>query len=130
MPEMVGCKNDSPLFSAPGETWPAAPGTYVLVLAVDKDMTVAIGRLGSFDLAPGLYAYVGSACGPGGLGGRLSRHAYRGKRCHWHIDYLVGRFPVVDVYAREVGIGSECAWVRRLLAIPGANAPDPWIWQQ
>ena len=46
----------------------AQPGTYALVLASQKTGPVRIGRLGTLELQPGVYIYVGSAFGPGGFG--------------------------------------------------------------
>ncbi len=41
-------------------------------------------------LKPGFYIYVGSACGPGGLRARISRHLCgKRKRLHWHIDRIL-----------------------------------------
>lgn len=40
-------------------------------------------------LGPGLYAYVGSAWGPGGLFARVRRHLTKGfSKPRWHVDYL------------------------------------------
>jgi len=50
---------------------PEAKGTYVLVMEVGQMRRLAIGRLGNFELVPGFYLYVGSACGAGGLAARL-----------------------------------------------------------
>jgi Uri superfamily endonuclease len=81
------------------------------------------GRLGEFRLAPGYYVYVGSAHGSGGLRARIGRHLRRDKRRHWHIDALTNALPVIAVRAAAAGPEQECAWVRRLLALPGASAP-------
>ena len=67
---------------------PAAPGSYVLVLAASAPATIAVGRLGEMEVAPGWYLYTGSALGGGGLAGRLRHHLRPVARPHWHIDYL------------------------------------------
>ena len=36
---------------------------------------VPIGKLGVLHMLPGIYVYVGSALGPGGLAARIERHA-------------------------------------------------------
>ena len=36
-------------------------GSYVLLIALDKDATVAVGKLGTFSFPAGYYLYVGSA---------------------------------------------------------------------
>lgn len=70
---------------------PEAPlkkrGTYALFVRVVDPTTVEVGGLRIF-LSPGVYVYVGSAGGPGGLKARVMRHFRRYKRIHWHIDRL------------------------------------------
>ncbi len=56
-----------------------------------------IGRLGSFNIIPGFYAYVGSAFGPGGLRARIRHHLESVAQPHWHIDYLLGYAEPVEV---------------------------------
>lgn len=89
------------------------PGSYVLVVAVDRPTTVAVGALGPVAFETGRYAYVGSAFGPGGLS-RVDRHRRIASGDHdvrhWHIDYLLGasatRLAVVETFpGRDV----ECA---------------------
>ena len=63
-------------------------GVYVLILHVNEDFEKRIGRLGKIRFRKGVYFYVGSAMGPGGLRGRIRRHYRRNKKIHWHIDYL------------------------------------------
>lgn len=105
------------------KNWPALPGTYVLVLEALKPLNVEVGRLGQIQLPPGRYAYVGSARGSGGLQARLTRHLRQAKRQHWHIDALTAVLPVVAVRAVADPRALECAWVRQLLALPGASVP-------
>jgi len=93
----------------------ARAGAYAVVLALDSACTLRIGRLGRVRLMPGLYAYVGSARGPGGVRARLRRHfGQGGKASHWHIDYLVGRAPAVGAVIRYGRVRLECRWARRL----------------
>jgi Uri superfamily endonuclease len=106
-------------------TWPAGGGDYLLLLTVERESAVTIGRLGRFALPPGHYVYSGSARGPGGLATRLARHFRPTKRLRWHIDYLLPAAIVVSAYTAPGTIRRECAWVRRLLALPGASAPIP-----
>jgi Uri superfamily endonuclease len=107
--------------------WPRLGGTYVLLIEVTVPREIVAGHLGRHTLTPGIYAYVGSAYGPGGLQARLARHLRPEKKLHWHIDYLLtaNAASVVAVYARADATRRECAWVRRLLALPGAVAPIP-----
>lgn len=68
-------------------------GTYVLLVDVPRATTIEIGALGDLEFAPGTYAYVGSAFGPGGFA-RIERHrelaAGTRETRHWHIDSLLG----------------------------------------
>ncbi len=73
---------------------PAFKGTYILVFSIGSTLTVKSKRR-SWTLEPGVYAYVGSAGGPGGLRSRLRRHLCSNvKRVWWHID----RVTVSDEY--------------------------------
>ncbi|MDT7888702.1 MAG: GIY-YIG nuclease family protein [Desulfurococcales archaeon] len=49
---------------------------------------IEIGGLGIKCIDPGLYGYIGSARGYGGLRARVSRHIRRDKERWWHIDYI------------------------------------------
>ena len=77
---------------------PEAKGTYVLIAYVSRMKRLEIGRLGTYDLIPGFYAYVGSAFGPGGLRARLHHHLESVAQPHWHIDYLLGNAEPVEVW--------------------------------
>lgn len=104
--------------------WPTEAGTYLLELRATEPVTIAAGRWRGFTLPPGVYVYVGSAHGSGGLAARLARHLRAEKRPHWHIDALTTVLPVAAVRATVSLERLECAWVRRLLA-GGASAPIP-----
>jgi Uri superfamily endonuclease/HEAT repeat protein len=106
---------------------PVARGTYALVLLAETPTTLTIGRLGTITLAPGLYTYVGSAHGPGGLNARVNRHLRSGKRPHWHADYLTAALPVVHVVTAATDARLECTWLKRLLNLTGTNVPAPGL---
>lgn len=101
--------------------FPSQPGTYLLVFDVDQALEVAVGRLGVCQLPAGRWTYAGSALGPGGLAGRISRHFRQPARHHWHIDYLTSTCaPRGAVYTLgETRL--ECSWVQALRA-EGAQA--------
>ena len=67
---------------------PSEPGTYILILEALSKRRVLVGVLGTLDLEPGFYVYVGSALGSGGLRGRLAHHHRHSRSPHWHIDYM------------------------------------------
>lgn len=69
------------------EALPKKHGTYALFVRVIDPTAVEVAGLRML-LPPGVYVYVGSAGGPGGLKARVARHYRRYKRIHWHIDRL------------------------------------------
>lgn len=98
-------------------------GTYVLFLHLEDSTSLVIGQLGAFDFSAGWYGYVGSACGPGGLRGRLKHHLAPVNKPHWHIDYLRCRARV-----KEIGyIISETVYEHTLanvlLSLAGSSLP-------
>ena len=104
----------------PMETPPDA-GTYILLIAVERALTLSVGRLGPIPFPPGYYLYVGSALR--GLRARLSRHMRKEKRVHWHIDLLLQHARVEEAWYRPGGERLECAWARALAGAPGLT---PW----
>jgi len=106
-----------------GDVTPSEPGSYVLILHLARPTTIAIGKLGTFDFAPGWYAYAGSALGPGGLAARLAYHQRREKNFHWHIDYLLVHVNLVEIWWAVDRKRKECMWASALRAIPGARVP-------
>ena len=52
----------------------------MLVLQSMHEQSILVGRLGTLDVHPGTYVYVGSAFGPGGLRARTNRHASANKK--------------------------------------------------
>lgn len=80
------------------EGLPEANGAYVLIVFVPQMARLEIGRLGTYDIVPGFYAYVGSAFGPGGLRARLRHHLEPVAQPHWHIDYLLSYAEPVEVW--------------------------------
>jgi len=108
------------------------PGTYMLLIELAERLVVEVGRAGRMDFEPGLYAYVGSALGPGGLTARLRRHASRPARKHWHVDHLLGlsdRARLAGVLVIEGDERRECAWAAwvegaALATVDGFGASD------
>jgi len=94
-------------------------GTYALVLALDKETAITVGKLASFSFPPGYYLYVGSA--QGGLFSRVRRHIRGGKKLHWHIDYLRQEAEVVEVWYLVSDERLECRWYQAAAAMPQAQ---------
>ncbi|MEE8442958.1 MAG: GIY-YIG nuclease family protein [Dehalococcoidia bacterium] len=86
---------------------PRFPGVYVLLLGLEKDTPIPVGRLGTSIFPKGWYAYVGSAMG--GLSGRIRHHRRQAHpRPHWHIDYLVPHCALSAVLAARTSERLEC----------------------
>jgi Uri superfamily endonuclease len=102
---------------------PATPGTYVLWVRLDAPRSLVVGRLGAIDLPAGLYAYVGSAHGAGGLRARVNRHLRADKLVHWHIDRLTSQAPVGSIWWMASAERLECTWAQRLLTLGTPAAP-------
>jgi len=96
-------------------------GTYILLIVVDRALTLPVGSLGNVAFVPGHYLYVGSALR--NLRARLVRHARREKRIHWHIDVLLAHARLVEAWVHVGRERLECAWAHAL-----AERPDlvPW----
>jgi len=113
----------------------AEPGTYALLLKLDKQDRITVGKLGTFDFPMGYYLYVGSALGPGGLRARLARHrrhsksssqsssGQTGKKLHWHIDYLLQRVRLIEVWSVASEERLECKWGEVARRLSGAQVP-------
>lgn len=101
------------------------PGTYALVLECTRTERIEIGKLGQLDVQPGVYVYIGSAFGPGGLAARIRHHANVAVRPHWHVDYLRRKCPLVEVWFSDTPVRLEHAWASAVSRMPGAVSPLP-----
>jgi Uri superfamily endonuclease len=112
---------------------PLDPGSYILELYLKKTTTLQDGRLGIFTFPAGAYLYFGSACGPGGLRSRLSRHlnVRPSRPAHWHFDYLNAVSKVqAFCYLAYPNQGSllqrlECRWSQAVAGLSGSSVPAP-----
>ncbi|RMF86997.1 MAG: GIY-YIG nuclease family protein [Nitrospinota bacterium] len=103
---------------------PSRPGTYCLLLSLPFTRRIRVGRRGSYRFPAGYYLYVGSACGPGGLRGRISHHLCPLARPHWHIDYLRQAALLEEVWF-AIGKSQEHAWATLLQGMTGTDIPMP-----
>ena len=111
-------------------TWklPEARGAYALVLRMERPALLRVGALGEASFPAGVYVYLGSARGPGGIQARLGRHLRGSSRPRWHVDYLRAvAVPVAWAVTTDPapGLPWECAWSQRLAALPEAWIPLP-----
>ncbi len=106
-------------------------GIYVLILELDRDTIIRVGKLGNLNLGKGFYAYVGSALGTGGFS-RVARHfdVASGKNMtrKWHIDYLLPCSKAVCSVLIPTDERIECsvAWAigESCNGIPGFGCSD------
>jgi Uri superfamily endonuclease len=89
-------------------------GVYVLVIAIDREISVKVGALGRLNFERSLYVYVGSA--QNNLEQRVKRHLRTEKAKFWHIDYLLDNpgVKVLKVFWKRAGRPSECMIAREL----------------
>ena len=84
---------------------------------------VQIGRLGCFRFSTGVYVYIGSAWGPGGLTTRLGRHLRSQKNCRWHIDYLRRYAPIIRIWFGRSRPRDEHLWADIIGSMNSAEIP-------
>jgi Uri superfamily endonuclease len=110
---------------------PKQAGSYALFIALEAVQHVCVGRLGPTAFRPGMYVYLGSAAGPGGLRARLGRHLRGSDKRHWHIDHLRAVGDVVGFCAVRhqdldfVSMPVECRWSQALAGRPDTDVPLP-----
>ena len=101
-------------------------GSYILLIKLEKDQEIKIGKLGNILFKKDFYIYIGSALN--GLEQRINRHLIRDKKSHWHIDYLLQFGKIIDAYYKESNLKEECNVAKKLeeklFLIPGFGCSD------
>lgn len=86
-------------------------GLYMLIIEVVKNICTYVGSLGYNCFSSGVYGYIGSAKGFGGIEARVKHHLNKDKKSlRWHIDYLTVLKDVVIkniVYVETMFIDEE-----------------------
>lgn len=82
-------------------------GTYLLLINLNYNIDVQIGKLGKIHFIKGWYVYVGSAMN--NLEARINRHLRSNKKHHWHIDYLLDFADIKSVFLKEGTRKEECS---------------------
>ena len=104
----------------------SARGAYILLVKLDTNKTITVGRLGAISFPEGFYAYLGSALG--GFKSRINRHLTEDKKPKWHIDYLLNEARVLQVILYETEQRLECllsqALTNELPFIPDFGSSD------
>jgi sugar fermentation stimulation protein A len=98
-------------------------GIYILIIHLDRDIEVKVGRLGTFIFQPGWYTYTGSALN--GLEQRIARHRAREKILHWHIDYLLQYAGVKQIKTIHTDKPLECIVNAHLCSKKKSSIPIP-----
>ncbi len=106
------------------DSLPGSPGTYALLLYLSKEISLKVGSLGIHLFPKGLFMYIGSAMGPGGVRARVQRHLRpeTEKRPHWHIDGLTSLAEIRAVWWLTGKSNIECQWARVLEKV-GTRTP-------
>ena len=89
-------------------------GIYVLIIQLNKNINLTIGKLGKISFPKGLYAYVGSA--QTNLEKRIARHYRKEKQTFWHIDYLLQNpnTKIVKTFFKTSQKTEECAIANKI----------------
>nr|WP_319513506.1 GIY-YIG nuclease family protein [uncultured Cohaesibacter sp.] len=106
---------------------PNAGGVYLVAMILPRRTKIL--RPTPATLPPGLYVYLGSAHGPGGLRARLARHLAKEKSVRWHVDQLTIRASSLHVWAwldgSECDLATHLAWQKDFsIPQPGFGSSD------
>jgi Uri superfamily endonuclease len=102
---------------------PAGGGTYALLLTCRQTADLGIGRIGRLRTRSGVYLYVGSAHGPGGLRARIGHHCRISLSPRWHIDYLRAAATPVQAWFTCDPLPREHQWADVFNRTRGASRP-------
>jgi Uri superfamily endonuclease len=81
-------------------------GNYILLINLENDKSIQIGKLGNISFKKGFYSYIGSA--QNGLEQRINRHLRSNKKFHWHIDYFLKYAKIEEFYSKVNNQNEEC----------------------
>ena len=101
-------------------------GTYILLMYLDCNKKIKIGKNMNMNFKKGWYIYIGSALNS--LKPRIKRHLKSTKKFHWHIDYFMSHVQIKNVYIKYGKIKEEChiasKFLKDFLAIPKFGCSD------
>lgn len=86
-------------------------GIYLLIIKLKAKVLISAGVLPPITFRSGIYLYVGRA--KNGLRGRLRRHLRKEKRPFWHIDSLLQKAKIEDVWIKP-DFFRECQIARKI----------------
>ena len=91
-------------------------GCYQLLLYLNRNSRIKIGKKVECDFPEGYYIYTGSALNC--LEGRINRHLRKEKKNFWHIDYLLPHCKILKVIQynqNHKNEATECELNKKLL---------------
>ena len=101
-------------------------GCYVLIIELKENKTIQIGKIGNIFFKKGFYVYIGSALN--GLEQRINRHLRIEKKIRWHIDYLLQRGMIINIFYEENEKKEECNLAKKFdgkfFPIPNFGSSD------
>jgi Uri superfamily endonuclease len=74
-------------------------GTYILVIELSKTQNLRPGKLPRSEFKYGMYLYIGRD--RRALQARLKRHLRKDKKTFWHIDYLLKKAQVKEIWIKK-----------------------------
>ena len=95
------------------QTPPAHHLYYAILLLIEKECEVEIGKLGTYSFQRGVYVYVGSA--KRNLKKRIERHICREKKKRWHMDYIRPYGTILKIITYDDSL-SECELAGKFIA--------------
>jgi sugar fermentation stimulation protein A len=96
-------------------------GSYLVILSLDRDRKIKVGKLGKVPFRRGFYIYAGSAMA--NLTKRMERHRHLRKRHHWHIDDLRDAADFHSILAIRSSDRLECTIAQALSEIAEWTVP-------
>jgi sugar fermentation stimulation protein A len=82
-------------------------GSYILIMELNEDRVIQMGKREEHPFPKGFYLYVGSAMA--NLTARMHRHLRLRKRFHWHIDWLRAQASVRAILPIRSSARLECS---------------------
>lgn len=91
-------------------------GAYLLVIRLKESQRISVGNHPEETFKAGVYLYIGRD--KRNVDARIARHLRKKKKHFWHIDYLLEKAIIEDVWIRP-HFYDECQTVRRIRDLLG-----------
>lgn len=90
---------------------------------LEDDIQLTSGPFSGYELLRGRYGYSGSACGPGGLLSRISRHLNPDTKKFWHFDHLKASLNFEEILFLPNALSQECEIIKEIQKMEEAIFP-------